>query len=348
MPVRFAQAGNFSFCRIAGQVADFGDAQFGGKADFSFCQITAHIVFTGAQFQDEATFYRTSIAGDCLFLVDEQDIPVRFAATAEFSNARIGGAAEFTAARFMGPADFSHVQITGAVDFTGAFFGKEAIFVDAQFSADAGLRGGFAETINLRGTTYEHLNADWRTLFGILSPYDRQPYTQLESTFRRAGDDRAADDVYDARRRREFDDRWPPRTLQDAFWTVEDLGHRYLAGYGVRPIRFVLWALILLGLGWWVYLQPGAVTYANAEKQKALADRPLELDGLRAFLVSLEQLLPITIPGGSSFIPSDNTWLDIGRWSADFAAFATIQTVLGWVLIPAGISIVAATLRRQT
>jgi hypothetical protein len=97
-----------------------------------------------------------------------------------------------------------------------------------------------------------------------------------------------------------------------------------------------------------VDLQPDAVTYADGEKQKALAGRSLELDGLRAFSVSLEQLLPITIPGGSSFNPSDNTWLDIGRWLAGYAAFATIQTLLGWVLIPAGIGIVAAALRRQT
>ncbi len=78
-----------------------------------------------------------------------------------------------------------------------------------------------------------------------------------------------------------------------------------------------------------------------------MAGQPLWLDPLHAFEVSLDQLLPIAIPGGSRFVPSDQVWSDVRGWDVHFADYASLQTIIGWLLISALFNIVAGAMRRQ-
>lgn len=376
---QFQGPASFDATRIGGQ-AHFTDAQFADEASFGFSHITGMVLFVGAQFQGPVTFLRAVLEGDCLFnpteagpAPDDEPVPVRFAQGVNFGSVQITGDAHFHSAVFEGPASFDSCLFGGLAAFRQAQFGNEAsfasfhvtgkvYFLQARFGGHVTFRSAqFARDVefqevhvgngaDLRDMVYQRLdiaqNGGWRALLERLEPYDRQPYTHLESMLRQAGVDRAADDVYYARRDREFKIRLRRRTLRDLAWVSGDFLYRLTAGYGVKPLFFVLWTLFFLVVGTWAFRQPDAVVYVSAERQNALAGQPLALDGLRPFWVSLDQLLPITIPGGSGFVPSDKVW-ETKIWSLQFDSFATILTILGWVLIPAGIGIVSAALRRQ-
>jgi hypothetical protein len=122
---------------------------------------------------------------------------------------------------------------------------------------------------------------------------------------------------------------------------------RWLAGYGVRPIRFLICTLVILVLGAGIFSRPGAVTYTDPLDQLLHWGQPLQLDWLQAAQVSLATLVPIETPGQNEWTPSDRVIWHIGPGSPTFAFYATLQRMAGWVLVPVGIAVAAAAFRRE-
>jgi uncharacterized protein YjbI with pentapeptide repeats len=302
-PVRFAQTAGFRDIQVSGRASfsgaqfdgavDFNSATFSGTclfrsddqdqlvqfaqvADFSNAQISGRADFTAAQFSGEAYFVAARLAGDAIFT------DAVFTQGADFGSVNAVHVSNFEYASFLKSTSFAWATF-GTVSFVGAELpvppsqphpvapamtrtGNHAEATPEQSGADSPPEG----TVDLTGMTYVRMLSDWQALFNRFDPYDRQPYTQLEATLRQAGDDHAADDVYYARRRREFRNLLARHSRWDVLRIPGDALYWVLAGYGVRPLRFVLWSVLALAVGTWVFLQPNAVTYADAAKQEAL------------------------------------------------------------------------------
>ena len=166
-----------------------------------------------------------------------------------------------------------------------------------------------------------------------LDPYDRQPFTQLEETFRRAGKDKLADDVYYEQKRRESDQktlRTPGAWLLDHFLWL-------FTGYGVRLRRLIVFIALILLVGTIIFHFEGAV-------ESRLDMQPLpHFPYWEAFWVSFNTFLPVEIPSGANWIPSSEIIRVLG---IRFTTFATLLKLAGWILIPVGIAGISGILKR--
>jgi hypothetical protein len=206
----------------------------------------------------------------------------------------------------------------------------------------------FASEIDMRGMVYERLYGPWRSIFAQLEPFDRQPFTQLEITLRQAGDDTAADEVYYALRTQELRNRF--RRSAWRLWPgiAWDLFLRYLAGYGVRPVRLFVILGTFLTLGTIAFRQPGAVVQEEPLERILQHGHLEQLGWGQALLVSIDQVLPIVeIPSAREWLPSERTWLILGPVELTYTGVATVLTLFGLIVGPAAIAIVASWLWRQ-
>jgi hypothetical protein len=166
-----------------------------------------------------------------------------------------------------------------------------------------------------------------------LDPYDRQPFTQLEETFRRAGKDKLADDVYYELKCRESDQ----KTLRNPGAWLLDHFLWLFTGYGVRLHRLSVFIALILLIGTIIFHFEGAV-------EPKLDMQPLpHLPYWEAFWVSLNTFLPVEIPSGENWIPSSKIIRVLG---IRFTTFATLLKLAGWILIPVGIAGISGILKR--
>jgi len=170
-----------------------------------------------------------------------------------------------------------------------------------------------------------------------LGPYDRQPFTQLEETFRRAGKDKLADDVYYERKCREFTEnitiRKPGAWLLDRFLWL-------LTGYGVRLYRLLVAIVPILIIGTLIFHFEGAVT----PELPSMMSSQVTLPWSDAFWVSLNTFLPIKIPSGADWKPSSQIIPVLG---IKFTTFATLLDLAGWILVPVGVAGITGLLKRS-
>ena len=162
---------------------------------------------------------------------------VAFEGEADFISVRIGSNAQFTGAKFEKRANFNSAHIereshfertifTNDISFQNAFL-KTIYFGESEFQ--------FHTKIDLIGCIYDRIDPApfWKQLMEHFSPYDWQPFTQLEETFRRAGNDKFANDVYYKRKRRES----AQKTIENPGTWLIDRVLWLSTGYGVRLYR---------------------------------------------------------------------------------------------------------------
>jgi hypothetical protein len=162
---------------------------------------------------------------------------------------------------------------------------------------------------------------------------------QLEKVLRDGGEERMADLVYAASRRHETTaSNWPRFVL---FWL-----YGTFAGYGVRRLRLVGTMVLLVALGAWIFQQPRAVAKKQIGHEPAVVKEGLDLQAALGF--SVHQFLPIEIASGSQWEPSDNEITLFNRtFLFTYKAFASLQKVLGFVLVPLGVAALAGVLYRR-
>jgi hypothetical protein len=185
---------NYIVKKEDGKLNIYNPATFVGEANFGSALIGSNAEFTGTTFKQQAIFNCAQIKGAAFFN------PATFEGDADFISALIGGTAEFTGAKFKQQAYFNSAQIERESHFDGTIFDNDVSFQNASlktvFWGEPNVQ--FIKNIDLRGCTYDRIQpiTFWKQLMEHLGPYDQQPFTQLEETFRRAGKVRLANDVY--------------------------------------------------------------------------------------------------------------------------------------------------------
>ena len=361
--VRFEKDVTFHLTRVGGPVL----VQPNSKTIATMFKGSADLV--SMVFGSETTFHKTEFHGPVHF--DNADFhgPVSFqgaqflpSAPVSFQGAHFERRSSFQAASVGSSIDFSSVIADNDVLLQGAKFAGPASFLYAHFhivnfgTESGGTTGGqkkaeFDSSIDLRGFTYESIVAPWRDLLGKQRPFDRQPYTQLEKTFRSSGLDNDADDVYYKRREVEGNGIGHKEVLP-LLW---DRSLRYLSGYGVTIWPLVLIAFLVLFVGSFVFSRLGAVicksTNASAtthlpsdkaESHKAF----VELHWFDALAVSLRILSGIDLPAGSDWVPSNNLFIDWRIFRVRYSTYATVQRIVGLLLVPIAAAAFAAAFHR--
>lgn len=271
---------------------------------------------------------------------------------ADFSDAKIGGDAEFDGAMFKQSASFYGAQIEGYINLEETVFtnivSQPVItriieFIRAIFSHKIDL-----PKIDLRGCKYDYIKPEtnWKELMKHLYAYDRQPFTQLEKTFRQAGKDNLADDVYYEGRCREFTKirkftennnpiRRPFVMINRIIWLLKDRFLWALTGYGVKIKRLLIFIVPILVLGAIIYHQPGAVVLKPNINQTTII-RPQD-SLIESFWVSLNLFLPVEIPSGAYWDSAPN-----------FTSVGTFLKLAGWILVPIGVAGISGLLKRKS
>lgn len=332
--VEFNQDVSFNIVQIE-KTALFTSITFGGNADFICARFGgAGANFEGTKFGKKADFTGSHIEGVALF---NKSI---FEGEVEFAKVSIGSLAQFTGANFKKKVNFKFAQINGDIDFKETIFSSDVNFQYTSFRTInfAKSDNQFHGKIDLRGCTYDFINpiSIWEQLMEHRNTYDRQPFTQLEETLRRAGKDNLADDVYFKGRYKEFIEnakfsdndiriRNPYAMIKRSLWLLKDMFLRFLTGYGVQVIRLLPIIIIILIVGTVIFHQPGAVVLKSDINQTLVLPQDSYWE---AFFVSLNLFLPIEIPSGAYW-----------KLSQDFVIFGTLWKLAGWILILLGLQV---------
>jgi len=193
-----------------------------------------------------------------------------------------------------------------SVDFAGANFG--ALQLDADVNH-------LPVRVDVRRFAYGSFSGDGHALLARSEPFDRDAYLRVENLHRTRGEDGEAHDIYYAMRDRATRLmltngerlRWFFNQLQDG-----------LFGYGARPARLLLWTLLFLVLGTYVFSQPGALVHKDA---KAL--RPQFVDSI---IVSTKLFVPTPdLAPSEPFIPGNA------------ALYAVFHRLCGAIIVPVGV-----------
>ena len=324
---------------IIGITAEFNKAKFNKKASFNSAKIEKAAFFKSAIFEGDF-----DIIGVQIGLAAEFQ-QATFKQMANFSNANIKKYVKFNSTIFNGKVKFEHAQIEEAISLKRAYFAKDVSFKYTSLGTFYFEKLHIQPNvkIDLRGCIYDDIDPinSWEELTEKehLFPYDRQPFSQLEKTLRRAGKDDIADNVYYKGRCREFSEnnitlrvsfKWINRFL----WLLKDGSLKLLTGYGVRVKRLLIFIGLILLAGTYIFNQPGAVVL-NQEANQTLLIWPMD-SYWEAFYVSLNLFLPIEIPSGAFWKPSQN-----------FAIFGTLLKLAGWILVPIGVAGISGLLKRS-
>jgi pentapeptide repeat protein len=364
--VTFAGEADFAGVTIGGD-ADFGGAVFKDRASFKEAKISGRALFRDAQFLARSRAVGASTADDC---VDFSG--TKFEAAAEFGGAVFDKDALFNGSTFSGVANFSRRDAadasgtgTGArlravtldyatfqanarledTIFQGPASFRECLFRVVEFSSTGkvGDEDQFQDRVDLRGCTYDRIQVGWRALLDNLPgasdsrEYDRQPYVQMEKAFRTVGRDEEADGVYLERCRVERQRKKGPPKVVDVLWWG-------LANYGVRPYRLILFAILLISTGAFVFHLSGAVEPKPSDasgsqhsgQERGVSNCPSVLTLGDSARLSLREFLPVELP----------LLEDCQVSHGYFSDFAALLKVLGWIIVPVGVAALAGLLRR--
>ncbi len=363
-----------------GSRMDFGShilrpTEFLGTARLSDITVHGRAGFAGARFCGDATFSRAHFRAPVLFEPDGTKQSVEFQSRADFRGARFDSEARFVGIRFgkfeanffgsqfSGDAAFDETIFGGRVTFNGSEVKQRASFINTKFKdkvffaethfntvlmhgMDQKHSGAtqFGGTVDLRGFTYSRIYVDWSDLLDRQEIYDRQPYTQLETSLKLAGKDQEADAVY--RKRRETENEEDRKRGRGLFTTVDWL-FGFLAGYGISPVRCGLVLLALWVIGVAVFSAPRTPEPNSSGKCMTLAfvDARLVLEGCKqsgaptvsdAMAISANQLVPIPLVLGSD-------WKPIGLG----ALYASFHRLIGGVFLSLGVAAVIGLLHRK-
>jgi uncharacterized protein YhbP (UPF0306 family) len=356
---------------------------FAGKADFAYMRVGGVAEFQGVQFTSEketVSFHAAQIEGNALFSSNEAKTTT-FTGGADFAYMRVGGRANFEGVQFtnksktvtfnsarfernmyfsvnaFGDVSLESVHIGQMLDLTKATFSRSLVVKDAHIGViDFGQNPTNLRdiTIDLLGTHYGRIVPDtvWKQLTDSFDEkkYDRQPFTRLENTFREAGKDHIANEVYIKRQKFEASQvPWsnvPRRFVNWFLWFFTD--------YGVHPAKLWIFIFIIWGIGFLLFMLPGSVIVdpEKAVRPGRMANRTdpcaAPLSWQDAALVSMNTFLPVKLPIDDTFKPSFcPLWGDPNlNFVFRFVDVANIMVILGWILIPVGIASLTGLLKR--
>lgn len=209
-------------------------------------------------------------------------------------------------------------------------------------STESTFQGG----IDLRGIKCDRFEAaSWKRL--DIQPFDLQPFLEIEKGLRNAGRGAEADSFYITAMKRETSNRRRVGGFWASFAVLLRWFYWLLAGFGVRPLRFLGWVAVLVIVGAMVYSQAGAITKG---------DHPSLCEGgvtnFDAILLSVQMLVPLgrqlndscqPTAGQAAVLPWGISLLSF----MDVATFAALESFLGWIVTPVAAAVVFEQLRKK-
>ena len=132
--------------------ANFTGARFEGDASFNKTSFSSHCSFESSEFLGKASFSKSEFLVPLFFRNAHFSCPVNFKkahfSSISFDHSTFLDTVDFNSARFLQVADFRNVCFSGNAHFTNVHFKNKAIFDDARFS-----RFGFFSNINLSSSS---------------------------------------------------------------------------------------------------------------------------------------------------------------------------------------------------
>jgi hypothetical protein len=329
-------------------------AIFSGDANFSDLTVSGVFYGQSTKFKKGGIFNGAIFKKRILF-----DYSSFEEGLADFGSAQIGGNADFTDAVFKQKAFFCAGEHKRDTFFKGTIFLRDVNFRNSSFRTiffDTG-KTQFSGKIDLRGSTYDRIEpvSFWQVLLDKerLYPYDRQPFTQMEETFRQAGEDSLASAVYYERKIREAG------RIKIIKQPLNWIGNRFLwllTGYGVKLWRLFLAFTLILLLGPFIFHLDGAVKPKQEKEPTQQIESQHTHDGghsiswAEAYWVNLHLFLPVEIPSGSNLEPTTNYIFGVetrwGKIGIKYMTFATMLKLAGWVLVPIALAGLSGLLKR--
>lgn len=370
-PAQFEGEADFASANF-GRNAEFDGVAFQGRTIFEHAVICGPALFRKARFcvDSEPDFYATKFGSGALFL--EAEFPdkadfrsAEFLGETSFQGSKFHGEVRFDGSRFAGlvgfgrglstkPASFEKVSFNharfeqdawfNATIFKGTVSFREASFRMVHFSATGKVdeAAQFESGVDLRGCRYDGIEVSWESLCRQangaprLEPYDRQPYVQLEQTFRVLGRDDEADGVYLERRRVEHQrKRGIAKFFDWLYWRG--------ANYGVKPYQLFWLTIIVIAWGTLCFQFYGAVRpELSAKTPSSPVDTacPLNLSLAESARISLREFMPIELPILRDCHPSEKRWCLLR-----FSDWAAILRLMGWIIVPVGVAALTGLLR---
>jgi hypothetical protein len=187
----------------------------------------------------------------------------------------------------------------------------------------------FKDTIQLNGMSYLFISAgveedSWKRLLELVkgSVYDANVYTNLETFFRRQGYADRADKVFVEHKRSERQ-----KSPQNVRW-FWNLLLEYLVWYGRKPELALVWSLVVIFLGSFVFWPNGM----EPKNPTAILPR------YNALWYSLDLFVPVVGLGVA------NLWMP--RKDRRFARnYAYFHKILGVILIPIGLAAITGIIK---
>lgn len=354
-PVEFHNTARAEALVVGGR-STFCGVLFKGNASFEGAKLKGEVIAVGATFESCAKF------NSCEF-----DSLVNFSSDLSAGEKGVTSFKDvtFAHARFRSDARFEGTRFRGRAIFTGTSFSAVS-FCSADCPAEGSLETQFEDSIDLSGCEYDRIGVTWAALLkmkpgeGIKRvrhpaasrqrPYNRQPFIQMETSFRRSGEDRIADQIYLYMRWIERREKWLNR--QWVRWFSDAL-EAAIANYGVRPFRLFMFAGLAVFLGMILFARWGTVVPSEKGRPPNI-ESTVALPCWDALGVSVHQFLPIDVPMGAQWSPATHAvqvpiwifWRRVDVWLRP-SYFATVMLrVPGWVLVSVGLASLTGFLRR--
>jgi pentapeptide repeat protein len=346
------------------QQAKFPHACFKKGVDFTNLTVDGSAEFECAKFHEETKFISAYFKNQISLKNAE------FNGKLDFTDLKVDGAAFFDEAKFLNTETKFHASRFKTLYLKGAVFNprkfekrwsdsiweKSLPYYKKRLWHQIKSNGN----IDMSGTTYDYIQVDLDNILLCLDPYDRQPYTQLEKSYRSVGQDREADIVYYDGSCRAGQQLWSTVCREGDFATLSkrrarrELPRAFFNGfqrkvfrYGVRPYRLLLISFGMLLLGMLVFVNAGSIVHKDV-RERALHPEPHVTTWGEAFNMSLRQFIPVVeIPPGADWVPSDRLAPLLGKAHISFAGYATMQRIFGFILIPLGVASLTGLLRRR-
>jgi hypothetical protein len=268
---QFIKNTNFSGSIFASN-ADFGNSQYDGSVSFNKSQFYEDVSFHRSQFLGITNFSNSRFNKDIYFRKSQ------FSKDLIFNRSYFEGDAYFRESVFYGKADYRKSQFHKDADFSQcSFVGTIADFELVQFLGDAFFDdASFKESLSLSRTKYEKLYIrwksvtrskyqwkfleNWRRISNLIYEKDHgeTAYLLLIENFKKLGFFEDADNCYYHYRNEHRRDL--PNPYKPADWIL-----MVLYGYGVRPIRPLIWAIIFFcAFGLLYATHGGTIGFARA------------------------------------------------------------------------------------
>ncbi len=314
--------------------ASFEDTKFNGIAEFWGAKFNQSAFFWKARFNQTANFDGArfkKLANFC---------DAQFNKAADFRDAQFNQAAYFWMAKFSHVINLRKAQFNEAANFDGTQFNQESYFEDArffdisfdnsQFSKEAFFQGARINgTFSLYRTKYDTLNIRWSSIHDLA--YDDTAYHLLIQNFNKLGfgdDARECQYSYRCKHREEL---WRQHRFDR--WLFDLLAWASY-GYGLRPVRPLGWAALLILMGGLFFFLTGSV--ARSKESTEPAEKSLTAAGAREnkpdSSVSIWESLLLSATyftsGASSIISATPTeFVPVGRGRY----VVVILRLMGWI-----------------